>query len=273
MIVATILALAAAAIHAGWNLLAKRSDDRFLALWGQFAAAAVLSLAALVVTRDLPAAAWGPAAFTGLVHIPYTACLAWAYDRGDFSVAYPIARGSGAVLAALGGVILLDDTLGGWSFVAIATVAAGMALLAFGAHPPQIALALVVGLSIGTYTVNDSDAVREYGVTYAFAVFALIGVSTTLLGVATGRSRPMIATMRAGWRRYGMTGVMVGASYFLVLVAVRRAPVGYVAALRESSVLMAAFLGTRYLAESQAHRRTAAAAVILGGLVLLIATA
>lgn len=272
MIVATILALAAAAIHAGWNLLAKRSTDRFLALWGQFAVAAALSVVVLAVTRDLPAAAWVPAAFTGLVHIPYTACLAWAYDRGDFSVAYPIARGSGAVLSALGGIVLLDDTLGVGSVVAILTVAAGMALLAFGAHPPQIALALVVGLSIGTYTVNDSDAVREFGTTYAFAVFALIGVSTTLLGVATGRTRPMIATMRVDWRRYGVTGVMVAASYFLILVAVRRAPVGYVAALRESSVLMAAFLGTRYLAEAQARRRTVAATVILGGLVLLVAT-
>ena len=272
MIVATVLALAAAAIHAGWNLLAKRSDDRFLALWGQFAVAAALSVVVLAVTRDLPSAAWGPAAVTGLVHVPYTACLAWAYDRGDFSVAYPIARGSGAVLSALGGVVLLDDSLGVWSAIAIATVAAGMALLAFGAHRPQIALALVVGLTIGIYTVNDSHAVREYGATYAFAVFALIGASTTILGVATRRARPMIATMRAGWRRYALTGAMVAASYFLVLVAVRRAPVGYVASLRESSVLMAAVLGTRYLAEAQAHRRTAAAAVILGGLVLLIAT-
>ena len=131
----------------------------------------------------------------------------------------------------------------------------------------------MVGLTIGIYTVNDSHAVREYGTIYAFAGFALTGLSTTILGVATGRTRPMIATMRSGWRRYTATGVMVAASYFLVLVAVRRAPVGYVATLRESSVLMAAVLGARYLAEAQAHRRTAAAAVILGGLVVLVATA
>ena len=64
---------------------------------------------------------------------------------------------------------------------------------------------------------------------------------------------------------------MVAASYALILVAVRRAPVGYVATLRESSVLIAAFLGQRYLDEHRVRQRTIAAAVILAGLVLLVA--
>ncbi len=271
MIVATVLALTAAGLHAAWNLLAKRSDDRFLALWGQFAVAGVLSFVVVLAARDLPAAAWLPAALTGLIHIPYTICLAHAYDRGDFSVAYPVARGSGAVLSAIGGIVLLDDVLGVQAVVAIAIVAAGMGLLAVGAAPSQIATALIVGLCIGAYTVNDSHAVREYGVTYPFAVFALIGVTTTGLGLATGRGRAMVATMRDGWTRYSLTGSMVAASYALILVAVRRAPVGYVATLRESSVLIAAFLGQRYLDEHRVRQRTIAAAVILAGLVLLIA--
>jgi multidrug transporter EmrE-like cation transporter len=233
----------------------------------------VLSAALLAITRDLPMAAYGPAAITGLVHVPYVACLAWAYDHGDFSVAYPIARGSGAALSALGGVVLLDDSVGPWTVVAIVVVAAGMGVLALGAHHRQVVLALFVGLTIGVYTVNDSDAVRTYGASYAFAVFVLTGLATTLLGVALGRSGAMAAAVRTNWQRFATTGVMVAACYGLVLVAVRRAPVGYVAALRESSVLIAALLGARYLAEAEGQRRTFAAAVILGGIVLLIATA
>ena len=274
MLLATVLALAAAVIHASWNLLAKRSADRFLALWGQFFVAAVLSAVVLVATRTLPAAAWWPAVLTGAVHIPYTAGLVHAYDRGDFAVAYPVARGSGAVLAAVGGVALLDDRLGVGTVAAIAMVAGGMALLARGAHVSQVVAALVVGAAIGVYTVNDSRAMRVYDDwTYAFAVFLLIGVATTGYGLVTGRGGAMATTMRADGRRYALTGTLVAASYFLILLAVRHAPVGYVAALRESSVLMAAFLGARYLSEAGARRRTVAAAVILAGLVLLIATA
>ena len=65
---------------------------------------------------------------------------------------------------------------------------------------------------------------------------------------------------------------MVAASYALILIAVRHAPVGYVATLRESSVLIAAFLGQRYLDEGRVRQRSIAAAVILAGLALLVAS-
>ena len=71
MLAATLLALAAAALHAGWNLAAKRSADRVTALSAQFIVGGVIGAAVLLVTRDLPAAAWWPAVVTGLVHVPY----------------------------------------------------------------------------------------------------------------------------------------------------------------------------------------------------------
>ena len=125
MLAATLLALAAAALHAGWNLGAKRSADRVTALSAQFIVGGVIGAAVLLVTRDLPAAAWWPAVLTGLVHVPYVLLLAHAYTHGDFSVAYPVARGSGAVLAAIGGVVLLDDDLSALGVVAVVTVAGG----------------------------------------------------------------------------------------------------------------------------------------------------
>jgi len=273
VIVATALALAAAALHAGWNLVAKRSDDRLIALLGQFAVCGVIGGVVLVATRSLPASAWGWTVVTGSVHVPYVVLLARAYDHGDFSVAYPVARGPGALLAAVGGVLLLGDHLEVLSVIAIVAVGAGMALLAIGASQQQVATALLVGLTIGVYTVNDSHAARSAGgTTYAFAAFVTIGVMGTAYGFVIGRGRDLAISLKTDWRLHAMTGTMASLAYALVMLAVRRAPVGYVAALRESSVLAAAFLGTRYLAEGQLHRRTAAAAVILTGLVLLVTT-
>jgi drug/metabolite transporter (DMT)-like permease len=268
---ATILALAAAGLHAAWNLVAKRSTDRVSALSAQFIVGGLIGAVVLVVTRDLPAAAWGPAMVTGAVHVPYLLLLAAAYEHGDFSVAYPVARGSGAVLAALGGVALLDDDLSAVGVLAVLTVAAGMFLLAVGASADQLVTALAVGVTIGVYTVNDSRAVRSFGVTYPFAAFAAIGIAMSIYVVVTGRRARLAATMSDGWLQWTMTGAMAVLAYVLVMIAVRRAPVGYVAALRESSVLLAAFLGNRYLDEGAVHRRTFAAVVILAGLFLLVA--
>ena len=273
MLAATLMALAAAVLHAGWNLVAKRSAAPFIALWGQFAVAALIGAAVLAIGGGIPAAGWGYAAITGLIHVPYLAGLAAAYEHGDFSLAYPIARGGGALLAGIGGIVLLGDELNPWSIAAIVTVVAGMMLLAVGAAPGQVVAALFVAVTIGAYTLNDSYAARELGGNlYPFAVFLASGVLVSLYGMAIGRTGEVLVAMRAGWRGFTVTAVMSIVTYALVLLAVQRAPVGYVAALRESSVVIAAFVGTRYLSETGARRRTVAAAIVVAGLVLLVAS-
>ena len=274
MVVATVLALTSAGLHAGWNFVAKRSPDPFIALWGQFFVAGLIASVVLAATRTLPAAGWGWAVASGTVHLPYIVALALAYERGEFSVAYPLARGGGALLAGIGGIILLGDELNGWAVTSIVVVTGGMALLAFGASRPQVMVALFVAVTIGCYTVIDSHASREVDDnTYALAIFLTGGLFVTAFGVVVGRGRAMAGALTTQWRRFLGTAVMSMLTYGLVLAAVRRAPVGYVAALRESSVLAAAFIGWRYLDEGSVRRRTIAAAIILGGLVLLILSA
>jgi drug/metabolite transporter (DMT)-like permease len=274
VVVATVLALVAAVLHAGWNLVAKRSADPFIALWGQFLLAAVIGAVVLAAAGGIPAAGWAYATVTGAIHVPYLAGLAHAYDRGDFSLAYPIARGGGALLAGIGGIVLLGDELDAVSVAAIVTVVAGMMLLAAGAAPEQVSAALFVAVTIGAYTINDSHASRELGGNlYPFAVFAACGLFVSLYGTAIGRAGELRAAMRIGWRGFLLTGAAAVVTYWLVMLAVQRAPVGYVAALRESSVVLAAFVGTRYLSEAGARRRTVAATIVVAGLVLLVASA
>src|SRR5262245_2471315 len=118
MLLATVYALTAAVLHAGWNLFAKRSGDPFIALWGQFLFAGVIGAVVLLVGGGVPAGAWTWALISAAVHIPYLVALGWAYRHGDFSLAYPIARGGGALLAAIGGILILDDDLAWPSLVA-----------------------------------------------------------------------------------------------------------------------------------------------------------
>jgi drug/metabolite transporter (DMT)-like permease len=274
MLVATTAALAAAVLHAAWNLAAKRSTDRFVALWGQFLAAAAIGLPILLVTRAVPWEGWAWASVSGLIHTPYLVGLARAYDHGDFSVAYPLARGGGALAAAIGGVLLLGDDLGVVPLVAVVTVVAGMALLSVGAAAHEVAAALLVAVTIGAYTVVDSHAARLVdSATYVCASFLMSAVFLTIWAATHGRVPSLRAALPAAWPRLVAAGATSLLAYALVLVAVRRAPVGYVAALRESSVLVAVVAGWRLLDEGRVVQRMAAAALILGGLVLLVTTA
>jgi drug/metabolite transporter (DMT)-like permease len=273
MLAATLLALASAGLHAAWNLVAKRSADRFVALWGQFAAAGLIGAVALAVTGGLAWRGWAWAALSGAIHTPYLVGLARAYDHGDFSVAYPLARGGGALAAAVGGVALLDDRLGVPAVLAIATAVAGMSLLSLGAHRPQVVMALFVAITIGAYTTVDSHASRSLDAeTYVCAGFVMSALGLSAYGVATRRLTALRASAATAWPQYVGAGAMSLVAYACVLLAVRRAPVGYVAALRESSVLLAVLLGWRYLDEGRVVVRSTAAGLIAAGLVLLVVT-
>jgi uncharacterized membrane protein len=272
MLTATILALVAAVLHAAWNLSVKQSiSDRFIALWGQFFIAGVLAAIVLAAGGGIPARGLVWAGLSGLTHLPYCLLLARAYNVGDFSLAYPIARGGGALIAGIGGIALLGDHFRSIGVVGMVVVAVGLITLAGRADSAQVIVALGVAVTIGIYSVVDAKGIRSIDTPlYAAASFVCVTITTTVYAVGTGRSSEMVVAMRSYWRRFVMMGIASGVTYALVQIAFQRAPVGYVTCLRESSVVIAAFVGARYLGEGQATRRVLAAAVVVAGLLLLV---
>jgi uncharacterized membrane protein len=272
VLLATVFALAAAVLHAAWNLRVKASEDRFLALWGQFLAAGAVSASGLVVTGLPDRDSWPFLALSGSIHLPYVLALARAYGAGDFSLAYPLARGGGALAAALGGLLLLDDHLSVPGWLAIGVITGGLMSFVRPATPrASQRWALLVAVIIGGYTLADAAGARHSeGVAYVLATFAATTLTVSAWGLATGRGPALARTLPGAWRRYLRSGLASTAAYGLVLYAVRWAPVGYVTALRESSVVLAAVAGWRLLSEGFGRGRVASASVVASGLVLLV---
>lgn len=273
MILATVLALTAAVLHAGWNLAVKQSGDRFVALWGQFVMAGLIGLVVVAAFGRVSAAGWAWAGVSGLAHVPYSLGLARAYRHGDFSLTYPVARGGGAMLAGLAGIALLGDR---YSALGIAGfVITGLGLLSLGSiRSPGVGSALVVSASIAVYSVVDAHAIRTTGSPlYAAASHVAVGITVSATGAVRGRGRQMAEALRHRWRRFLVFGAVVGGTYALVQVAFKLAPVGYVTCLRESSVVIAAVVGVKLLGEagsSAGARRIAASLVVATGLLVLI---
>ena len=290
MLTATLLALAAAVIHAGWNLAIKQSGDRFVALWGQFLIAALVSGAVMLAFPSARHIAWSYALASGLIHTPYAIALAKAYDSGDFSITYPLARGGGALLAAIGGTIVLHDDLTILGWIGAGIIFAGLVLLsrpwqAFrsghgGANRQfdrALLWALLVSVTIAAYTIIDAEGSRRSdNPAYVLGGFIFGGASLTVTGLASGRGRQLATVLRASGAKIGAGAVASMVTYAMVLIAVRTAPVGYVAAIRECSVVLGALAGWFVLGEGRgkdsvdAHRRIRAAVVVAGGLVVLV---
>lgn len=271
VLVAGLLALGAAVLHASWNFIAKRSVDPFVSLWGLSIVAGAISAVVLAVGYTAGAgpasASWLSAAATGAVHIVYLSLLGRAFAEGDFSLAYPIARGGGALVAGLGGIVLLGDRPTLLTIAAFLVTLGGMTLLAWGARRRQVLMALTIAGAIGTYTTIDSHAVRETdSALYVFAVYAAIAVALSMWGVARGRVNDLASLLRTDLRIVTLAAVLSLSAYGLVLVAVTRAPVGYVAAIRETSVLIAVLLGWKVLGESHGRTRVVGAITVCAGL-------
>jgi drug/metabolite transporter (DMT)-like permease len=268
------LAIAAAALHASWNLVVKASGDRLVAATAQavFGAVAFLPFLAL---GGLPDGAIVPAFASSGCHVAYYLALVRSYRATDLSVAYPVARGTAPLLVAVGGIVFVDDELTLLAWLGIAVVSAS--LLSIGLHVREaahLAWPLATGVVIATYTLIDAHGVRSTGerMAYVGLLFALTPVWLVPLVV---RRRGTAAIARAvrtdGWR-LAVAGVASVTSYSLVLLAASRAAVGPVAAVRETSVVFAVLGGRLLLGEDVGHRRVLGAAGVAAGAVVLAFT-
>ena len=99
--IALIFILMAALLHATWNYLAKKSRDKLAFLWLFVLTATVIYFVPFVYwlrSHHIPTDGWIYIFATGLIHAFYFWFLGAAYERGDLSTVYPIARGTAPVL-------------------------------------------------------------------------------------------------------------------------------------------------------------------------------
>ncbi len=237
---AIALVLAAAVLHALWNVRLHGADDRVAAMAMSGVVSGVVLLPFLVF--DPPSGLWGLLLISGAAEAVYGLALAGAYRRGELSVTYPVGRGSAPLMATIAAVVVVGQPASGRTIVAAALVAVGLVLLAFRSHRHGMlaatGLALVVGVAIATYSVVDARAVRGGAATLAYLAGTL-GLEGVLMAATT---RFDVARLRGSIRPAISIAIGSVGAYAMVLLAFRLAPVGQVATLREVSVVLAVLI-------------------------------
>lgn len=262
----------AAALHAGWNALVKRAEDRAMASIAVAVGGGVIGAALLPFLPAMSAAAVPYVLATAVVHIVYYWLIGHAY-RGDLSVSYPLMRGLAPLIVTLVGAVVLHEVPGPVSLAGILLVCGGIVALAFeglkagrgGRH--AIGAALLNAAVIAGYTLCDGVGVRVSGEAATYTAWLM--VASAISNLAWTLRRPSAATARRILAHSGLGlvgGAMSMGSYGLALWAMTIAPIGLVAAIRESSVLFAAAMGAFALNERFGAPRWAAAAVVAAGL-------
>lgn len=271
-VVAFALALGAAFLHALWNLLLARERDPEAATAIAICASVVVFAPVSAVVWDVDPRVWPFIAATSLLQLTYFALLATAYRRAELSFVYPIARGLAPVLVLIVGVAVLGTGATAAQAAGVCLVGVGILLVRGLGGERDIAggaLAISIASSIAAYTLVDKE-----GIQYASPIVYLeLGMTPTALGalllvalLPSGRER-----LRAAVRvTPALAGVISFVAYALVLAALERAPAASVAAVRETSVLIVAALAASTLGERVSRARLAGAALVVGGIALLV---
>ncbi len=276
-----ILILTAAVCHALWNFAVRKVTGNLVILWLALWAGLIMLLPILVdtlLTREAhtlyqPSAAWCVIA-SGVVHAIYFILLARAYEYGELSLVYPLARGSGIGLAALMARAVLHENISLHGACGIFLIFTGVLFMGVGMNRTIDSgkgyfFALSVGLSICLYSLIDKVGVA--GMHPVLYIWLMVFLAATLLSpwiLCTQKGRIAGTAMSHIPSILLIGGGSLG-TYLMILFALTVAPVSYVVAAREFAVVAGAFLGFVFLRETITVPKVTAIVLITVGLVLI----
>jgi drug/metabolite transporter (DMT)-like permease len=217
---------------------------------------------------------------SAVIHTVYFILLARGYRIGDLSVVYPIARGTGPLLAGAIAIVTLRETPSIGAIIGAVCIAAGAMMLARDQRAAEksrgasrvrsVEYGLAIGVLIGIYTVWDKWLVGGLAVSPLILEWVLSGSICLFVTPSALANRPLVKSLWKAHARVAVSGALLSSlSYICFLTALAVSPVSRAAPLRETSILIGALLGTRLLAEGKMRQRLAAAAAISAGVILV----
>jgi drug/metabolite transporter (DMT)-like permease len=271
-----IAVLAAALMHAGWNAIVKVGLDRFSSILLLSIVQGGIAILLLPFFAFPAAEAWPWLAVSALLHVGYKLFLIRAYEHGDLSQVYPLARGTAPLIVALFGALALGEAMTAGKTVAVVTIALGVIVMSRNGgglerlSTKALLYALGTACFTASYTLMDGIGARLAATAsgYTLWMFALDATCLTGFAVAT-RGRQALVRLRPSLRSGILAGALSLGSYWVAIWAFTLAPLAMVAALRETSVMFAMLIGVFLLGERAGLWRWISAALILSGVVLM----
>jgi len=272
-----IIVLAAAAMHAGWNAIAKTGSDPFISisLIGIFGGFATMTLLPFIPVP--PDELWPWIVASALVHTGYKLFLIQAYKAGDLSQVYPLARGTAPLIVTIFSIFFLDEAFGSFQIFGVIVLVSGIWLMGVRGSATlgrldgrAVFFAIATSMFIATYTIIDGLAGRIAPTVLTFLVYmtSLDGIILAIIFICV-RGTSGLRQIAPFWRQGLIGGIMSNTAFALSIWAMKSAPIALVAALRETSIIFAVLIARVVLKEKMTGWRIAAALLIATGIIFM----
>jgi drug/metabolite transporter (DMT)-like permease len=266
--------LGAALLHAGWNAIIKTGLSKQTSMFLLSVGHATIGFC-VALTKPFPEAeVWPWLLASGLIHMAYQLFLAFAYEQGDLSRVYPLARGAAPMMVLVVSVLFLSDPMGVMDYVGVMVLGLGIAFMARGVFTngeSRRLLPFAFGSAMATagYTLADGLGARVAGdpLQYVGWLMMLSALFYTPAAIAL-RGVEVIRASRRDWIMGMIAAAASFAAYAIAVWAMTVAPLALVAALRETSILFAVLLGWLLFGDKMDKGKAIAAVLIVSGVVL-----
>jgi len=276
---AIALLFLSASLHTLWNMLLKGSRHKVIASWWLVTIGALMFMPGLWLIGMPPRGLWPFALFSAALEAAYMLTLSLAYKNSDFSLVYPMARGTAPAFLLLWSLLFLHEKLTGWGLVGLILIISGLTLSGASSliqnrknipNIQGIAAALGTAFFISMYTFVDGIAVkRGPALAYGILMFTLIPVWTSPIVLHRYGWAQILDEWKAQPVRFLVTGFLGVASYLIALYAYSFAPISYSGAIREVSVVLGALAGWYFLKEKMGPVRVIGALIIFSGILVI----
>ena len=269
----TLVVLAAAVTHAVWNAIAHGIKDQTLA-FALIGVGGIVAAIPLIIVTTLPrSSSWPYLLGSVAIHVFYVLLLMQCYRLGEFSQVYPLARGVSPLVVTILAAVFVHEHLALAQIGGVIIISAGLAFLVFAGRRPgrgAFLAAVGTGLTIAAYTTVDGVGVRLSESPVGYIGWLILLQSLCVPMFALARRRNVLLKQP---RRILLSGLAAGAlsvlAYGLVLWAQTQGALAPIAALRETSVIFGAIIGTLVFREPFGRARIAATVLVVTGIVLL----
>ena len=274
------LLLAAALMHTTWNLLVKRAKEKQVFIWCSLIVGTIIFSPLLLTSSISLFSIWPYLLSSAFVEAIYYITLIRAYENGDFSLVYPMARGAAPAFLLIWATLFLGERPRLFGLVGIALLVFGLIIVGgktwwtlrktSGFSKSALVLALCVACCISVYTAIDGAAVHHISpIPYTVLVIALTVLFITPVVFMRFGNTAIVYELRVNWMRITVVGLFTLLAYILALKAYTIARVSYAGSVREISVVFATIVGWRWLGESFGTIRLIGAMFIFAGIVVI----
>lgn len=278
-ILAILLLFVSAVLHTSWNLLIKQSEDKYIVTWWMVTIGGVFAIVALFFTGLPPRAMWHFAIISICVEAMYFVALSYAYHDNDFSLIYPVARGSAPAFLVLWSFLFLHEKLTTGGTLGLAFIIGGLLIIGINtltqAHVTHLhfkgtAVAVFIALLISIYTTIDGAAVRNgFALPYVMSMFAFVPIPITPFIFREYKWARIKGALTSQPIRVPLAGILGVLAYLMAVFSYSMAPLSYAGSIREVSVVFGALAGWWFLKEKMGGIRLLGAIVIFAGIVII----